>query len=358
VQRLLGGQAKLSISEPGDQYEQEADQVAEQVMRMAVPAATGDVSVAIQPPSISRYVRRKATGNIARQLAEEEQGMPQSEEEFSESDLLSLKEQPGARHEMSSDLEAQIQSQHGGGRPLDAELRAFFEPRFSYDFSGVRVHTDSGAAQTAQMLNARAYTLGRDIAFAPGEYQPETPEGRRLLAHELTHVVQQGDGIRTVMRACACSAIGARNPTAAENTFLSGKFPRLVPGDWCVTAPATPTYNCFAWSIGNTSKWIDTEVDSVYGNKNGTLEFSDFDSFYAANGGLSPVTDSTPADPKVVLYGKGSTPTHAARKTSLNCGASFNIAFESKLGTFLRIVHDAYQLEGGSTYGDINRFYE
>ena len=77
------------------------------------------------------------------------------------------------------------------GQPLDRETRAFMEPRFGHDFSGVRVHTDAKAAQSARAVNALAYTAGRDVVFGPGQYMPETMGGKRLLAHELTHVVQQ-----------------------------------------------------------------------------------------------------------------------------------------------------------------------
>jgi hypothetical protein len=77
------------------------------------------------------------------------------------------------------------------GQPLDAGTKAFMEPRFGHDFSGVRVHTDSRAAESAQVVNAQAYTVGRDVVFGTGQYAPGTSEGRRLVAHELTHVVQQ-----------------------------------------------------------------------------------------------------------------------------------------------------------------------
>src|SRR5215208_2425118 len=77
------------------------------------------------------------------------------------------------------------------GQPLDANTRDFMEPRFGHDFSRVRVHTDAQAAESAQAVNALAYTVGRDVVFGTGQYAPETSEGRRLLAHELTHVMQQ-----------------------------------------------------------------------------------------------------------------------------------------------------------------------
>ena len=76
------------------------------------------------------------------------------------------------------------------GRPLDPETRAFFEPRFGHDFSQVRVHTDAKAAESARAVNAQAFTAGNHLVFAAGRYQPQTA-GKRLLAHELTHVVQQ-----------------------------------------------------------------------------------------------------------------------------------------------------------------------
>jgi hypothetical protein len=76
------------------------------------------------------------------------------------------------------------------GQPLDAETRAFMEPRFGHDFSRVRVHTDSNAAESARAVNALAYTVGRDVVFGVGSYAPHTAPGRLLLAHELAHVAQ------------------------------------------------------------------------------------------------------------------------------------------------------------------------
>ena len=92
-----------------------------------------------------------------------------------------------------ADLSSQIESlRKSGGTALPGSVRAHFEPRFGYDFGHVRIHADGRAAQTARRLDAHAYTVGHDIVFDAGRYAPETSEGRRLLAHELTHVVQQG----------------------------------------------------------------------------------------------------------------------------------------------------------------------
>jgi len=80
------------------------------------------------------------------------------------------------------------------GQSLDASTRTFFESRFGRDFSGVQVHSDTHAAESARELNALAYTVGPDTVFAAGQYSPQTSVGRKLLAHELTHVLQQSDG--------------------------------------------------------------------------------------------------------------------------------------------------------------------
>jgi hypothetical protein len=77
------------------------------------------------------------------------------------------------------------------GQPLDAQTRAFMEPRFGHDFSRVRVHTDHDAAESARLVNAKAYAAGHNIVFAAGRYHPEASSGKELLAHELTHTIQQ-----------------------------------------------------------------------------------------------------------------------------------------------------------------------
>ena len=80
---------------------------------------------------------------------------------------------------------------HSSSQPLDPATRALMEPLFGHDFSRVRVHTDTKAAESAQAVNALAYTVGRDVVFGAGQYAPETTQGKMLLAHELTHTVQQ-----------------------------------------------------------------------------------------------------------------------------------------------------------------------
>lgn len=84
---------------------------------------------------------------------------------------------------------------HSDGRPRSDSWRSYFESRFGYDFSQVRVHHDSSAWKAAESINAKAFTVGPDIVFGPGQFAPQTSQGRRLLAHELTHVIQQGSAV-------------------------------------------------------------------------------------------------------------------------------------------------------------------
>lgn len=105
---------------------------------------------------------------------------------------------------------------HAPGRPLDPSTRAFMEARLGHDFSQVRVHTNARASASADAVQARAYTVGRDVVFGDGHYRPHTAEGQRLLAHELTHVVQQEPMASTsVMRDLARPPSGAPDPLVA-----------------------------------------------------------------------------------------------------------------------------------------------
>lgn len=99
--------------------------------------------------------------------------------------------------EASPQVETLIEAQRGSGQPLSATARAFFEPRFGYDFGSVRIHIGTTADQLNRALHARAFTTQRDIFFRQGEYRPDSSDGKMLLAHELTHVIQQTGGVRT-----------------------------------------------------------------------------------------------------------------------------------------------------------------
>jgi len=154
---------KPLISTPGDRYEREADDVADKVMRMAEPTTINAASPAIQ---------RRCTDC-------EEQ----------EEKLIQTARMPSAHSEEGLDASVAAGAVRRGGTPLSPDLRAYFEPRFGHDFSQVRIHTDAEGSKAARSVQARAYTYGSDIVFGPGEYAPATTQGRRLLAHELTHVI-------------------------------------------------------------------------------------------------------------------------------------------------------------------------
>ncbi len=144
-----GYQASLAINQPGDVFEQEADRVAGQVLSAPEKGVLNSA-----PPRIQRFTGQ-APGTVGTAPA-------------------------SVDHALATP-----------GRPLAPALRQDMELRFGYDFSAVRVHSDAVARQSAQDVNAYAYTVGRDIVFGDNQYTPETRAGRRLLAHELAHVVQQ-----------------------------------------------------------------------------------------------------------------------------------------------------------------------
>jgi len=130
-----------------------------------------------------------------------------------------------ATPKVTNSVAANIHAMNGGGSPLPATTRAFFEPRFGADFSHVRVHTDSRAATTANSIQAKAFTVGPNIAFGTGRYAPHSPEGRQLLAHELTHVVQQTAG-GTTQRKLAEPAVVQRDSSVKITKKLSDNMSR------------------------------------------------------------------------------------------------------------------------------------
>ena len=185
-------QAKLTISHPDDPFEKEADSVADKVMRMPDP----EELCATRSPDYTKA----PVHSVYRLCASCDDGLSKRTDIAKPADIGSA----GQIDRMGSAAEvpqvtptvvANIHAMQGGGSPLPAATRAFFEPRFGADFSHVRVHTGSRADATAKSINAKAFTVGADIAFAGGHYSPSSQEGQRLLAHELTHVVQQGNKI-------------------------------------------------------------------------------------------------------------------------------------------------------------------
>ncbi len=183
-QRALGNQAtqyliqaKLRVGAPDDRFEREADRVAEQVMRMPLPDAAGPTEAPARAANIKPRVQRRSV--------EEDEDL-----------TLQAKAADSPAGPQGPGTERLVTSLQKGGQPLPAAQRAFFEPRFGVDFGSVRIHRGSRAAQAAHGIGARAYTLGRNVVFGRGEYRPGTEPGRRLIAHELAHVIQQGHAPR------------------------------------------------------------------------------------------------------------------------------------------------------------------
>jgi Domain of unknown function (DUF4157) len=160
IGRLLGSriiQAKLKVNKPGEVYEREADRISDQVLATPKPAPVSGA------PGIQRVVAQPVAETAV---------APASVD-----------------HALAS-----------AGEPLDPTIQREMEGRFDFDFSRVRVHTGPAAEQSARDVNARAYTVGDNLVFGAGEFKPDTRQGRRLLAHELTHVAQQSLSGANVVR--------------------------------------------------------------------------------------------------------------------------------------------------------------
>ncbi|MHC5767129.1 MAG: eCIS core domain-containing protein [Nostoc sp.] len=161
-------QTKLTVNEPGDIYEQEADSVAQLVMqRMSEPVQS---------------IQREA-------LSEEEDQLQMKS--LADSITPLVQRQGGGRTAATSELETSIQQARGNGQPLADDIKHPMEQAFGADFGGVRVHTDAQSNRLNESIQARAFTTGQDVFFRQGEYSPGSNAGKELLAHELTHVVQQ-----------------------------------------------------------------------------------------------------------------------------------------------------------------------
>jgi hypothetical protein len=174
----LGLQTKLTVGQAGDLYEQEADRIADQVMSAPVNAHLKPTSKSIQ------RLANQATGNFS----------------------------------APASVDRALSS---AGSPLDSGLRQDMEQRFGHDFSRVRVHTSAVAEQSAQEINANAYTVGQNVIFGANRFSPATREGRRLIAHELTHVVQQSSADATANRESSSYTSSDQHEfRASSNTVL------------------------------------------------------------------------------------------------------------------------------------------
>jgi hypothetical protein len=228
--------ASMRVSRPSDPAEREAESTARRVVAMPPPLRLMPVGEK-QPlqAALAAAVPVPRPALPAGSAAPPTRGAPSDE--------------------TSPEIAAAVRSELGGGRPLPAAVAAFMAPRFKADFSAVRIHTGGKAANLATRLGARAFTFGRDIFFGRGEFRPETDEGRELIAHELTHTLQQQ---AAVQRAAAQDSpmppydlavpelgtirIEEENPVkATKGGFLRATVPTLkLPfkgkGDWVAKA--------------------------------------------------------------------------------------------------------------------------
>jgi len=226
--RLSRVQAKLTLGPVGDKYEQEADAVAKQVVGRLGDGDQSDVqrqeedeelqmkpSSDLQRQEEEEDLQMKPSSDLQRQEEDEELQMkPISDLQRQEEDEEELQMKPSSdlqRQEeeeelqmkssstmeggdLSAGIEGQIQSAKGGGRPLSPQTQSSMSRAFNSDFSGVKIHTDTQSDQLNQSIQARAFTTGQDIFFRQGEYNPNSSGGQELLAHELTHTIQQTGG--------------------------------------------------------------------------------------------------------------------------------------------------------------------
>ena len=330
-------QPKLTINQPNDIYEREADAMADKVMRMPDPSINDNLFF---KPSVSAIQRKcthceeekkmqrkennsevtdtkqktfvsHETQGLSRQIvpqiqrvctdcevekeptrqtevpqvqrkcgpcAEEEIHRMMSEEQEEEE---SVQRKTADANETDPNLESRL-SNLGSGQPLSSSARSFFEPRFGQSFSDVRVHTGADANRAAKSINARAYTLGNNIAFASGEYDSSSASGRSLIAHELTHTLQQSAGAKSVQRGSA--------------GILGGKC--------CLRAPRVE------WALVGAGAWKKLEQ----GQCTGTLEDADGmtcgGGFYRVDNGQTGIC-STPRNDHATFAPRRWTPNSA-----------------------------------------------
>ncbi|USX24235.1 DUF4157 domain-containing protein [Oxalobacteraceae bacterium OTU3CINTB1] len=169
-------QPKLSVNQPGDSFEREADRMADHVM---------------QAPVVSGWAGAESSswagpggGGI----------VPLEERRWDKAPLM--RKETGAAPSVDNATQSALSGSMSGGKPLSGDVRGFMEPRFGADFGKVRVHDDKQAASLSNRLSARAFTYGNHVYFGDGQYQPGSGDGKRLLAHELTHTMQQGGAVR------------------------------------------------------------------------------------------------------------------------------------------------------------------
>ncbi len=255
LQRTLGNQAaqiqaKMKIGPPNDRYEEEADRVAETVVKTPEAMPRPGAAVPHSTPPLTGF--------------------------------------------------------RGEGQAMPDSARSYFEPRFGRHLDGVRLHTDSSAAQRARSLNARAFTAGRDVFFGAGEYAPQTVEGKRLIAHELTHVLQQGAGPPVIRRKMKFD-----NPAYNRINPIERILGNLPVGYTTPTVNGSPFPNDFMQAGELVFKALQPQGAS-HDAKTKDCSFGDFDVTVSAN--VIVPTEPGEGGWSMSLPGSGITGTSACRR--------------------------------------------
>lgn len=219
-------QPKLKIGASGDRYEQEADRIAEQVI--AMPKAGIQRTCSSCGKEEEENIQRKplfhqiytSQNNTAKRVIQHKCNQCLKEEEEEKIQAKSNGKSPTVA---SSDLISKIKQTKGRGKPLDTYTRGFMESRFGADFSQIKLHTDDQSAEMNQQINARAFTIGQDIYFNQGQLEVNSLEGKKLLAHELTHTLQQS---KSVIRKQATTS-SQKSTIVSENHLVDDE---LTPG--------------------------------------------------------------------------------------------------------------------------------
>jgi hypothetical protein len=232
-----GIQPKLRVGRPNDRYEREADRVARAVTRPSSRPTDDGSSVGAETtgtatPRIQRLCTR-CRGRLARGQSLD---CPDCER--------TLQRSPSATGELpavSDEVAGEINRSRGGGQPLPPGTRSFFESRFGHGFGGVRVHDGPRAARLNRALDARAFTIGSDVFFGASEYRPESESGRQLLAHELTHSLQQGT--------------------------IAPRVRRLSLPDWTTSSATTSTAGGALSSAGRRAEYVASGAAEAIGDR-------------------------------------------------------------------------------------------
>jgi len=308
----------LKIGAPHDHHEREADRVADAVVNGGQMDAVQAIS-----PGLQRKLYRQAlrpdeitdsvaaadmTDGMAPADASVDQNQPLQRSATGEADAVT----PGYERSLQ-------QAVQGSGQGLPPATRSFMETRFGQDFSGVRIHSDGQAGRLAEQVNARAFTVGNDIFFGASQYTPSSKEGQHLLAHELTHVVQQSSGrlSRQIMRTpggTSCSSYPGYNTSVdrltyncaglALRTYRFTSPPAAVYADLSANFfnPVCPVGNC---RPGQVKFWLwtyDIHTEDDLGN----IIDSTWQDFHIVGGR----TDAAGNDPSDVYSKNGRRPIH------------------------------------------------